>query len=380
MESLDILETLCRQPTVSYHESRVAMAIMRICEQHGIVAQADRWGNLVVDLPGKEIDAQPIAYVAHMDHPGFEALGDNGDGTIKAISHGGMAPSVFDVGTEVKVIQAATDRTNRIDAEVISCESFRTSPDGRFASAESVTIEPSEHIDQFPAPIILDLPDFELDGGLIKARALDDLAGCATILSALIETAQSMTNPSRVLGIFTRAEEVGLVGARLIAEEGTVPREAHVVSIETSLKSSEARQGEGVVIRVGDRSTTFDNSAEGVLRGSAERLNAQGREGFRAQRALMGAGGCEASAFAAHGYSVTGTSYPLGAWHNREEDGSIAAEYISLDDFNSGVDLITASMSHPRSEVLHRNPLAEHPEQEAERLKMSADGYWQKRT
>ena len=38
---------------------------------------------------------------------------------------------------------------------------------------------------------------------------------------------------------------------------------------------------------------------------------------FKYQRNLMGAGGCEASAFKAFGYKVTGLAYPLGNWHNR---------------------------------------------------------------
>ena len=62
---------------------------------------------------------------------------------------------------------------------------------------------------------------------------------------------------------------------------------------------------------------------------------------FKVQRQLMGAGGCEASAFAAHGYLVTGMAYPLGAWHNAGPDNTIASEYISLDDFAGGVLLAT---------------------------------------
>ena len=372
MEALQILETLCSQPTVSYHEHSVAREIVRVCELNGLPIEIDRWGNLIVDIPGSDSDARPIAFVAHMDHPGFETLSGNGDGTINAVSHGGMAPAAFEPGTRVKIIQ---HEGTRIDGEVISCDSLRTSPDGRFASAESLAIKPTEKVNHFPAPVILDLPDFAIVGDFIKARSLDDLAGCATILSALIETARSKSNSGRVLGIFTRCEEVGLIGVRLIAEDGTVPRNAIVVSVETSLKSTVAQQGGGVVIRVGDRSTTFDNDSETMLRASAEKLIAKETENFKAQRALMGAGGCEASAFAAHGYSVTGTSYPLGAWHNREEGGTIAAEYISLDDFSSGVALITASMGYSAADDRHPSTLVEHPEREAERLKESIDGW-----
>jgi hypothetical protein len=58
------------------------------------------------------------------------------------------------------------------------------------------------------------------------------------------------------------------------------------------------------------------------------------------QRQLMSAGGCEASAFKAFGYTVTGTAFPLGAWHNRGENG-VELEFISKDDFVGGALLIS---------------------------------------
>jgi len=132
----------------------------------------------------------------------------------------------------------------------------------------------------------------------------------------------------------------GLVGALLAAEDSLLPRDTVVVSVETSLALPGAAQGEGPVIRTGDRATTFDNSAEAYL--VAARANLLAEDGdFKCQRQLMGAGGCEASAFAAHGYSVTGMAYPLGAWHNAGPDSTITAEYISLDDFAGGVLLAT---------------------------------------
>ena len=189
------------------------------------------------------------------------------------------------------------------------------------------------------------------------ARQLDDLAGCAAILAALITIKKDESNNRPIVGLFTRAEEVGLVGAALAAADEVVSKDALIVSVETSLKSDNAKQGNGVVIRVGDRMTTFDHSAEAVLHAAAYRIAEHGTaDGFKVQRALMGAGGCEASAFKAHGYQVTGTSFPLGAWHNTEDDGSITPEYIHLDDFRSGVALITEAMRDD-DEPRHNDPL-----------------------
>lgn len=381
MDGLRILEQLCREPTVSYYEDRVSAAISRICADHGLDVKRDRWGNLAVGSAGWESHVgSGVAFVAHMDHPGFEVVGDNGDGILRAVSHGGMAPAAFESGVGVKIV---CDDGERVSGRVSGCESKRESSDGRFASSDSVLIEcidDASVLPSLPAPAILHLPDFSVESDMIVARSLDDLAGCATILASLIDVlgSGSLDPDFAVVGLFTRAEEVGLVGARLIAEDGWLPKQFVVVSVETSLKSVSAPQGSGVVIRVGDRATTFDHDAEILLRSAAERLvsassveddsDSGAGQKFMYQRVLMGAGGCEASAFKAHGHAVTGTSYPLGAWHNREEDGSIAAEYISLLDFESGITLVREVMASGGEYKDGLELLRQHPEMEGMRL------------
>ena len=60
----------------------------------------------------------------------------------------------------------------------------------------------------------------------------------------------------------------------------------------------------------------------------------------------MSGGVCEATAFAAFGYLVTGLAFPLGNYHNSttkigDPEGGVAAEYIELSDYLGGVDLLT---------------------------------------
>lgn len=356
---IDILETLCRIPTLSYYERGIADAIWQICERFDLHVTSDRWGNLFASCHGVPPSEARVAFVAHMDHPGFELVERNADGTYRAISHGGVPRVAFVPGMQIGVPLGIDDGVMGV---VTAAEDIVER--GRFASSKSVTLELDQAIDDLPAMAILPVADFVYDGGWLRGRALDDLAGCATILAALIDSKDS-NQP--VVGIFTRAEEVGLVGARLIASEGRLNRDCVVVSVETSLKSDAARQGDGVVIRVGDRMTTFDDFAESLLRPYSGYV----------QRALMSAGGCEASAFAAHGYRVTGTSLPLGAWHNMEEDGSLAMEYVSALDFEAGVELVTAVM-HSDLEKLppsRSNTLSENPDAEAKRLAVDQDDW-----
>ena len=377
MDALEILETLCTQPTVSFHEHRVAREITNILATNGIQQHRDRWGNVIATIDGND-SLPPLVFVAHMDHPGFEAIEaveiNEDEEIIYAEPRGGLGTRAYDIGTSVQVI---AQNGNTIFGTIESHTHLRHA--GRFARADRVTIRPDDDGYgpkpsqlTYPAAVLLDLPSFRLDGDIIRARQLDDLAGCATILSALIEVNRGKTNSRTIIGLFTRAEEVGLVGAALAASDETIPKDAIVVSVETSLKSDTAKQGSGVIIRVGDRTTTFDHDAEAVLHAAAHRISEHANaDNFKFQRALMGAGGCEASAFKAYGYRVTGTSFPLGAWHNTEDDGSIVPEYIHKDDFKSGVTLITEAM-RDNGEPPHNDPLrhlASFPETGAMRLR-----------
>ena len=377
MRALDILERLCLQPAVSFHERRVAREISGMLEEAGIDASVDRWGNISGSLPGNQ-ELPPLVFVAHMDHPGLEAIEavevSEDEEFVVAEPRGGLGERAFDEGTGVYIVERDGSSTY---GTIESHGLLRRV--GRFARTDKVMIrlesgpflrKPSQLT--YPAAVVLDLPSFSVDRDLIKGRQLDDLAGCATILASLIAVKEGESNVRPIVGLFTRAEEVGLVGAALAAADEVIDKEAIIVSVETSLKSGIAKQGEGVVIRVGDRMTTFDHEAEGVLHGAAHRIDQHGKsKGFKVQRALMGAGGCEASAFKAHGYRVTGTSFPLGAWHNTEDDGSITAEYIHVDDFNSGVELITEAMRDD-GEQRQEDPLrylAAFPETAAMRLR-----------
>ena len=377
MRAIKILEALCLQPSVSFHERRVAREILRILGETGIDFGIDRWGNISATLAGNQ-ELPPLVFVAHMDHPGLEAIEavevSEDEELIVAEPRGGLGPRAFDAGTGVYVV--TRDGTS-IYGTIESHGLLRRV--GRFARTDRVMIRPEsgEFVRKpseltYPAAVVLDLQSFSIDGDFIRGRQLDDLAGCAAILAGLIDVSRDESNERSIVGLFTRAEEVGLVGAALAAADEAIDKRAIIVSVETSLKSDIAKQGEGVVIRVGDRMTTFDHEAEGVLHGAANRIAAHGNfKGFKVQRALMGAGGCEASAFKAHGYRVTGTSFPLGAWHNTEDDGSITPEYIHVDDFQSGVELITEAMRDD-GEQRREDPLrylASFPETAAMRLR-----------
>ena len=262
-----------------------------------------------------------------MDHPGFEAV-EVEDAFLIGRALGGVLIASFSPGVPLQLILNDGRRLPAVSA-------------GRHGedNDRQILIGSDEPLfSELPCPVVFDLPDFKIESDLIHMRAADDLAGCAGILAALASLV-SRPAPGDVYGVFTRAEEVGLIGARLLAESGVLPKDALVVSLESSRTLPGAEMGGGPVIRVGDAGQTFNADAEAALVRAKEVLQAE-PAGFQAQRQLMTGGVCEASAFARYGYRATGIAFPLGNYHNDSPDGGIEAEYINIDDFIGGVRLM----------------------------------------
>ncbi len=187
-----------------------------------------------------------------------------------------------------------------------------------------------------------DFPPFRVARGRIVSRALDDLLGCAAALAAL-DVLRRVRPAPRIAALFTRAEEVGFHGTFEAIRLRTVPKNAFVLSLETSRALPQAPQGGGVIVRVGDARSVFDPAFMGVLHDAAKELAVE-EPSFRFQRKLMDGGSCEATAFCAAGYRAGGLALPLGNYHNMAGlDGgrpAIGAEHITVDDYLAMVRLL----------------------------------------
>ena len=76
MAAVSILRATLSIPTAPFHEHGVAAQVRAFARERGLPVRADRFGNLIVRL--RRGRSQPIAFAAHMDHPGFEVVGVNG--------------------------------------------------------------------------------------------------------------------------------------------------------------------------------------------------------------------------------------------------------------------------------------------------------------
>ncbi len=346
--ALDILAGLGGCAAAPFYEGEPARHIVGLLEGiAGVEHWRDEYGNIVAHYAAGRAGQTPIAFVAHMDHPGYEiiarddggaAAGGQGQGWYVARALGGVPVASMRKRTPAVVFG---DDGERIGAELLPLEGAASGASGGDRLAR-LRVK-GDVAPDLPSGVMFDLPDFALDGDVIRMRAADDLAGCGAIIAALERLAAAGARAD-FYAVFTRAEEGGLFGARLMAEAGTLPKDTLVVSVESSPIIPGVEQGKGPVIRTGDRVYTFDADAEQALIAGQESVSARDG-GFRWQRQLMSGGGCEATAFAVFGYKVTGLAFPLGNWHNAttsigDPDGGVDMEYISAADYLGGARLM----------------------------------------
>jgi endoglucanase len=182
-----------------------------------------------------------------------------------------------------------------------------------------------------------DLPAFEIRDRRIFSRACDDLLGCAEIICVFREL-EEMEAVADCLGLFTRAEEVGFVGAIKLARSKILSPGLTILSLETSTPRGTAEIGKGPIVRVGDRVSNFDGPATARLLSAAE------AEDIPVQRCLLDGGTCEATAYQLYGYTCAAASLALGNYHNVTPEGTIGPEFVAIDDFTGMVRLCLAAI------------------------------------
>ena len=296
---LPTARALLAQPTAPFHEDAVrAEILMQLAQCPHVCAERDDFGNVVAHYRrGPEIAR--YAFAAHMDHPGY--VGEEFLGGVPE-EYRAAKPPVRDFGA--------------------------------FA--------------------MWDLPACEVRDGRIHSRACDDLIGCAAIV-AMFQELEATAAECASYGLFTRAEEVGFVGAIQLARSGLLPREVTIVSLETSSEKAPGagKMGEGVIVRVGDKTSLFDPDETATLWQIAREAK------IPAQRCLMSGGTCEGTAYQLYGYRSAALCVALGNYHNCGPEMRIAPEFVAVEDVEALAQLCVAAAragesADPRAQLRSR--------------------------
>ncbi|MBL9131458.1 MAG: M20/M25/M40 family metallo-hydrolase [Verrucomicrobiaceae bacterium] len=283
-----ILKRLLKLPTAPFHEYHVRAeieAMLKECPH--VKLRKDKFGNLLATYKNGKIKSKPTwVFAAHMDHPafvksedGWEFLGGSATPEMEVAVKSGLRKAKGGIGVWNFPVKVTNTR--------------------------------------------------------IEAAACDDLIGCAVIVMTFLELARLGIHTT-VHAAFTRAEEVGWLGAWHLAQNWPFGKEAVFVSIETSRPVNGAVMGQGPMVRVGDRVSVFDSEAVAVLTTTAK------EQAIRVQRCLLDAGACEATAVQAAGVRSVGISIPLGNYHNIGVQRQIAPEFVMMDDVKALIQLLKA--------------------------------------
>jgi endoglucanase len=317
---------------------------------------SDPSGNLVIeriDAPPPAA-AAPLFITAHLDHPAFVVEKIIDERTIDAGFRGGVLTPYFTNAPVTLFAEARADAP--VPARVVSTSTQEPYRRCVLELTGGATID--------SAGLVVgdvgrwDLPAAHITENKIHTHACDDLAALAAALAGF-DALRTAPSAAHVRLLFTRAEEIGFVGAIAACRHNTIPKNARVLALENSRSfPHDSPIHAGPIVRVGDRISTFSPLLTAAVAKCAENLaksRADSGTPFRWQRKLMPGGACEASAFQAYGYDATCICLPLGNYHNmadlqRVQDGEkdavesarAAHEFIGTDDFHGLVDLLIA--------------------------------------
>jgi endoglucanase len=322
-----LLTALLARPTAPFREEQVAALVEHVLREMQVPHFRDPVGNLVVGARSKtdylrlvrEESAEPVrVFIAHMDHPGFHGVRWVKPNVLRVHWHGG-SPTRHLQGSQVWLANDAgfagegVLRNAKLRKEGWGIETaevhFEKAPPSPRPKAESLYGG-----FQFRKPVWK-------SGSRLYTKAADDLIGVFCIVATALEVFNKGGGKSRppLIGVLTRAEEVGLVGAVGHFQLGWLrqaKRPVVCVSLEASRALPGAEVGKGPIVRLGDRRTPFDAAYSQVLTELAERLLPG-----QYQRRIMDGGSCEGSAATAWGFPTVALAVPLGNYHNQGLEG-----------------------------------------------------------
>ncbi|HHV50441.1 MAG TPA: M42 family metallopeptidase [Clostridiales bacterium] len=270
-----LIKELCSLEGVSGREYAVREFIKTKLKESPAVTgiTVDPLGNILANVTGKSRAKQKLMFAAHMDEVGFIITGVTDEGFLRFAGVGGIDQSVVYgrrviVNGHTGVIGGKAVHQLKGDDKKKSVPLDKLLIDvGADSKEEALKIAG-------PGDVAVFESEYREIGSLIKARALDDRAGCALLLKLAEATPEY-----DITLAFTVQEEVGLRGAKTAAY-GISPDVAVVVDSTTAADTagvSEQKQvccvGKGPVVSFMDNRTLYDRNLFGLVLDTAKSIN-----------------------------------------------------------------------------------------------------------
>lgn len=341
---IQLLEKLCNATAVSGDEHEVRQIVLDEIKLIADEVKVDALGNVLATRFGRGENRLRVMLAAHMDEIGFMIVKKHDDNLFQFERVGGIderqlpgksllvgrdhLPGV--IGAKPIHMTTAKERENKIDI-----------------SSMRIDMGPEIGDKVKPGDRATFATRFEILGPSIKAKALDNRFGVATLIELLKYAPANID----LLAAFTVQEEVGLRGARVaayafdpdmaIAVDSTPAYDLPHWDQEDENVKYNTRLDAGPAIYVMDRATIADRRIVNLLKEAA------GAEGIPYQIRQPGGGGTDAGVIhkVRSGVPSTSVSVPSRYAHS-------AAGIARLNDWKNTLHLLHAGLSRVTSDLL----------------------------
>ncbi|MCD6558529.1 MAG: M42 family metallopeptidase [Palaeococcus sp.] len=320
------LKEITQVPGISGYEDRVREKIIEWIEPFADY-HVDRIGNLVVELGEGE---EEMLFMAHMDEIGLLITGITKDGKLKFRKIGGIDDRLL-LGRHVDVITSGGVLDGVIGVTPVHLNLQRKFETVPWHDLEiDIGAENREEALELVEP--LDFAVFKkhfgiLNGKYITTRSLDDRFGIVALFEAIKDLVDHELG-GKIIFAFTVQEEIGLKGARFLAEHYS-PK--YAIAIDSfaccSFLTGDVHPGGGALIRAVDNSAVYTRSLGRKVWKIAE------RNAIPIQIGVTG-GGTDASVFQ-HKSDILALSVPIKYLHSE-------VEMLHLGDLSNLIKLIQA--------------------------------------
>jgi len=306
---------LCEVPGVSGREERVREKISVMLGVEKSKLRTDKIGNLIFEKKGL-FNEKEVLLMVHMDEIGFYVSSLRADGKLEVKNVGGIIEETLP-GSFVQVFTK-----NGVFEGVIGAVPPHLKADG--VVFEKVVDVGAKNKDEL-IELGIDVMDYVvfrktyalLNNDYLAMRSLDDRFGCF----ALIEVSRNVNPHSKVVFAWTVQEEVGLRGAKALAN---IYNPDLAIAIDSfaccSKQNTHIELGKGPVVRAFDNSSISDYEIIKFIVSLAQ------KEGIPLQIGATG-GGNDASVFAEKGVPMVALSVPVRYLHSQVEIISLTDLY-----------------------------------------------------
>jgi putative aminopeptidase FrvX len=349
---------LTQVPTAAGREQLVIAWIAAwVNARPSLLLATDSAGNLHISPRESRAATAPVYFTAHLDHPAFTVERVLSPGAVQVGFRGGVMDDYF---------RSARVTLHAAEGPVGCVLVEKVSQSGAFPAYIADLDSERDNV-RVGDVATWELPPAQIVDDLLHTHACDDLAALAAALAAYdtLLTAGRLgeAGSTDVRLFFTRAEEVGFIGAIAACRGRSIPENARVIALENSRSFDDSPIGGGPIVRVGDRLSVFSPGLSAAIARRAEEIaggasptasqKLSTAPAWKWQRKLMAGGACEATVFCSYGYEATCLCLPLGNYHNMGDLAAVQAatntspprvapEFISISDFDGLVDLLVA--------------------------------------